>query len=77
MLNDAKHTVIKMLIEVLYIGEGDIACRAHASNTDLVVAILDAGASSTSSASVGCGLLNSMYRGEMSLEYIGAVKALL
>ena len=61
MLDDPKNTVVEMLVEVLNISERHTTSGAHASDSSLDEGALGSGASTTSSASIRCGLFDAVY----------------
>jgi hypothetical protein len=78
LLNNAEHTVVQVLVEVLGVGEGDGTSRTLASGIGCVsrgfAALV---ATSRLLAAVWRGLLDTVHSRQMPLEDIGAVERLL
>jgi len=74
LLNNSQYTVVQMLVECLSVGKDDTTSRTRASY--LLVSI-SAACSRALSSRVWCSLLDTMDRGQMSLEDICAVETLL
>ena len=76
LLNDAEHTVVQVLVELLRVGKGDRASGASTSNTGLR-ATESLAARWALLAAVGRVLLDTVNRCKMPLEDISAVERLL
>lgn len=75
LLDNAQHAVVQVLVELLCVGEGDGTCGAGTG--DVLCAGVRLAAGWALFAAIGRILLDAVDRSEMSLEDIGAVKALL
>jgi hypothetical protein len=75
LLHDAQHAVVEMLVEFLCVGKGDGASGTSSGNVGL--ACICFAAARTLLAAVGWILLDTVNRCEVTLEHVGAVKALL
>lgn len=77
LLHNAQNTVVQMLVELLCIAEQDGTGGAFAGGVGAVVCALLGRSVGAALAAVGRSLLDSMDRGQVALEDVGAVETLL